>query len=148
VRKYVLDTNIFIEAFRHPAANAELQRFHLLFAPFEYMSAVVAQELIAGTRGASDRRKLERHVLRVYARHGRVVTPSQRVWEKSGAVLADLVRREGLELQRVSKTFGNDILIAVSCREAGCILVTNNSRDFERIARVSRFRFVAPFPGR
>ncbi len=95
MQKYVLDTNIFIEAFRDPAANAELQRFHLLFAPFEYMSAVVAQELIAGTRGTSDRRKLERHVLAVYARRGRVVTPSQRAWERSGAILADLVRREG-----------------------------------------------------
>jgi predicted nucleic acid-binding protein len=70
VQKYVLDTNIFIEAFRHAAANAELQRFHLLFAPFEYMSAVVAQELIAGARGAPDRRKLERHVLGVYDRRG------------------------------------------------------------------------------
>ena len=148
MQKYVLDTNVFIDAFRHPAANAELQRFHLLFAPFEHLSAVVAQELIAGTRGASDRRKLERHVLAVYARRGRVITPSQRAWERSGAILADLVRREGLELQRVSKAFGNDILIAVSCRDAGCVLVTNNTCDFERIAGVSSFRFVEPFPAR
>jgi predicted nucleic acid-binding protein len=77
-----------------------------------------------------------------------VVTPSQRGWERSGAILADLVQREGLQLQRVSKAFGNDILIAVSCREAGCVLVTDNTRDFERIARVSRFRFVEPFPER
>jgi len=148
VQKYVLDTNIFIEAFRDPAANAELQRFHLLFAPFEYMSAVVAQELIAGTHRTSDRRKLERHVLAAYRRRGRVITPSRRVWEESGAILADLERRQGLELQRVSKAFGNDILIAVSCREAGCVLVTDNTRDFERIARVSSFRFVEPFPRR
>ena len=68
--------------------------------------------------------------------------------KKSGAILADLVRHEGLELPRVSKAFGNDILIAVSCRETGCVLVTDNTRDFERIARVSTFRFVEPFPGR
>ncbi|MBI4516140.1 MAG: hypothetical protein HY699_10045 [Deltaproteobacteria bacterium] len=85
-------------------------------------------------------------MLAVYARRGRVITPSRRAWEKSGAMLADLVRRDGLELQRVGKAFGNDILIAVSCREAGCILVTDNTRDFERIAGVSSFRFVAPFP--
>ena len=148
MQKYVIDTNVFIEAFRDPAANAELQRFHLLFAPFEYMSAVVAQELIAGTGTTSDRRKLERHVLAAYARRNRLITPSARTWEKSGPILADLVRREGLELRRVSKAFGNDILIAISCREAGCILVTDNTRDFERIARVSNFRFVEPFPAR
>jgi len=142
----VLDTNVFIQAFRDPAANTELQRFHLLFAPFEYMSTVVAQELIAGTRATSDQRRLERHVLAPYARRERLVTPSPHAWEKPGAILADLVRREGLELRRVSKAFGNDILIAVSCREAGCVLVTDNTRDFERIARVSNFRFVESFP--
>ena len=49
-RKYVLDTNLFIRAFREEAANAQLQRFHQLFAPFEYLNAVVAQELRAGAR--------------------------------------------------------------------------------------------------
>jgi hypothetical protein len=38
-RKYVLDSNLFIRAFRNEASNAELQRFHQLFAPFEYLSA-------------------------------------------------------------------------------------------------------------
>jgi len=67
-RKYALDSNLFIRAFREPTANAELQRFHLLFAPFEFLSAVVAQELIAGTRTKTDLRKLERHVLNVFVR--------------------------------------------------------------------------------
>ena len=60
-RRYVLDTNLFIRAFRDPAANAELQRFHQVFAPFELLSAVVAQELRAGARSTPARRLLERH---------------------------------------------------------------------------------------
>lgn len=146
VRKYVLDTNLFIEGFRDAAANAALQRFHLLFAPFEYLSAVVAQELLAGASTQVDRRKLERHVLGVYARRRRIVTPSQRAWERSGVVLGALARREGLELRRVSKAFGNDILLALSCREAGMVLVTDNERDFARIARTTRFDFIRPWP--
>jgi predicted nucleic acid-binding protein len=71
-RKYVLDTNLFIRAFREPGANAELQRFHEVFAPFEYLSAVVAQELRAGARSTAARRLLERHVLSVFARRDRV----------------------------------------------------------------------------
>jgi predicted nucleic acid-binding protein len=55
--KYVLDTNLFIQAFRDEAANAELQRFHQLFAPFEYLSAVVAQELRAGTSNSRNGRR-------------------------------------------------------------------------------------------
>lgn len=146
VRKYVLDTNLFVGGFRDPHANEELQRFHLLFAPFEYLSVVVAQELLAGARTAADRHALERNVLGVYARRGRVVTPSARAWEQSGVVLADLARREGLEVARVSKAFGNDILLALSCREAGLVLVTDNERDFDRIARLVRFQFVRPWP--
>ena len=137
VRKYVLDTNLFIEGFRDVAANTALQRFHLLFAPCEYLSAVVAQELLAGASTRTDRRKLERHVLGVYARRQRVVTPSQRAWERSDAVLGALARREGLELRRVSKALGNDILLTLSCREAGMVLVTDNERDFARIARTT-----------
>ena len=145
-RKYVLDTNLFIRAFREPAANAELQRFHFLFAPFEFLSAVVAQELLAGTHTPADLRKLQRRVLNVFARRGRIVAPSARAWEQSGIVLADLVRREGLELHRLSKAFGNDVLLALSCREAGLVLVTDNGRDFARIARIRNLEFTEPWP--
>jgi len=51
-----------------------------------------------------------------------------------------------MELPRVSKAFGNDILLALSCREAGAVLVTDNLADFERIARVTSFDFVEPWP--
>jgi hypothetical protein len=67
-------------------------------------------------------------------------------WDLSGDVLAALVKSEGLDLGRVSKSFGNDVLLALSCREAGVVLVTDNGRDFERIARVARFDFTDPWP--
>ena len=57
-----------------------------------------------------------------------------------------MVKQEGLELARVSKAFANDILLAVSCREAGCVLITENARDFSRIRRFIAFEFVAPWP--
>jgi predicted nucleic acid-binding protein len=145
-RKFVLDTNLFIRGFRDPQANASLQRFHELFAPFEYLSAIVAQELRAGARSHTDRRLLERHLLAPYRRRRRLVTPSARAWEESGDVLAELGRRDGLDVSRVSKAFGNDVLLALSCREAGIALVTDNERDFMRIARVVAFEYVKPWP--
>jgi predicted nucleic acid-binding protein len=145
-RKYALDTNLFIRAFRDPAANEELQRFHQMFAPFEYLSAVVAQELRAGARTPEARRQLERNVLDVYGRRGRVFTPSERVWHDSGDLLAKLAGGEGREPGRVSKAFGNDVLLALSCRESGVILVTDNRRDFDRIAGAVAFGFVLPWP--
>ena len=145
-RKYALDTNCFIHGFRTPDGVAALQHFHQLFAPFEYLSVVVAQELRAGARSAIDRRKLERHVLGPFARTGRVLTPSTQTWHDAGDLLSDLVRRDGLELARMTKAFGNDILLALSCREAGVVLVTDNTRDFARIATLAPFDFVRPWP--
>ena len=146
-RKYVLDTQLFIDAFRDPTANEALQRFHRAYAPFEYLSVVVAQELRAGVRRERDRKALERHVLSVFERSGRTLSPSASVWHRSGDLLSDMARKEGLEIGRVSKSFANDILLALSCREAGCVLVTDNERDFQRIRRHVSFDYAKPWPG-
>ena len=145
--KYVLDTQLFINGFRDPAANEALQRFHRAFAPFEHLSIVVAQELRAGVRRDQERKALERHVLSVFERAGRTFAPSASAWHRSGDLLSAMARQEGLEIGRVSKSFSNDILLALSCREAGCVLVTDNERDFERIRRYAPFDFIKPWPG-
>ena len=145
-RKYVLDTQLFINAFRDPVANEELQRFHRAFSPFEHLSVIVAQELRAGVKRPTDRKALERNVLRIYERAGRTITPSVDAWHRSGDLLAEMARQQGLEIARVSKAFGNDVLLALSCREAGCVLVTDNERDFHRIRRLVAFDFMKPWP--
>lgn len=147
LRKYVLDTQLFINAFRNRGANETLQRFHAAFAPYEYFSAIVAQELRAGVQRPSDSRMLERNVIDVFARAHRIFAPSADAWHRSGDVLAAMASREGLETARVSKAFANDLLLALSCREAGCVLVTENTRDFQRIGRHVAFEFTSPWPG-
>jgi predicted nucleic acid-binding protein len=57
-----------------------------------------------------------------------------------------MVRREGLEVTRASKAFANDVLLALSCRESGCVLVTENERDFGRIRRFVDFEYVPAWP--
>jgi len=146
-RNYVLDTQIFIKAFRDPIVNEALQRFHRAFSPFEHLSAIVVQELRAGVKRIDDRKALERNVLTIFNRAGRTITPSADAWHRSGDVLAEMARQEGLEIARISKAFGNDVLLALSCREAGCVLVTDNERDFRRIRRFVQFDFIEPWPG-
>ena len=147
-RKYVLDTQLFIQAFRQPGANQALQDFHRLFAPFEYFSVIVGQELRAGIHHPRDRKALEKNVLRVFERANRTISPSSDAWHRSGDLLAEMAREEGFEIARVSKAFANDILLALSCREAGCVLVTDNERDFSRIRRFVHFEFMKPWPAR
>jgi predicted nucleic acid-binding protein len=145
-RKFVLDTQLFINAFRDPIANETLQRFHRAFSPFEYLSVIVAQELRAGVSKPRDRKALERNVLKVFERAGRTITPSPDAWHRSGDLLSAMAQQEGLEVGRVSKAFANDVMLALSCRESGCVLVTENHRDFSRIRRFISFEYVKPWP--
>ena len=146
-RKYILDTQLFIQGFRDRAANEALQQFHRVFAPFEYLSVIVAQELRSGIRRPQDRRTLEQHVLNVFERANRTITPSADAWHRSGDLFAEMARKDGLEIARVPKAFANDILLALSCRETGCVLVTDNQHDFQRIRRFIQFEFTKPWPG-
>jgi predicted nucleic acid-binding protein len=145
-REYVLDTQLFINAFRDPVANEALQRFHRAFSPFEHLSVIVAQELRAGVRQVSDRKALERNVLKVFERASRTIAPSPDAWQRSGDLLSEMAKQEGLEIARVSRAFANDILLALSCRESGCVLVTENDRDFSRIRRFIAFEYTQPWP--
>jgi predicted nucleic acid-binding protein len=146
-RTYTIDSNLYIDAFRNPDANAALQVFHTAFAPFEYLSAVVAQELRAGARAAGRAAAaLQRNVFDPFERRGRVFVPSYGAWKSTGEVLAALADRGKLDWRNVSRGFVNDVLLAMSCREAGIVLVTANTTDFARIASVRRFAFVAPWP--
>src|ERR1700689_3128417 len=123
-RKYVLDTNCFIDASRDAEAAAAFEAFSAQAAPRLHLSAVVASELRAGAgRG---RATLERVVLGPYVRRGRVLTPSSKAWDALGTTLATLVEREGLVLAQVSRGLVLDILIAHSCREAGAVLISAN----------------------
>ena len=99
-RKYVLDTQLFIQAFRDAGANESLQEFHRLFAPFEYFSVVVAQELRAGTARSQDRKALEKNVISVFERANRVITPSAGAWHRSGDLLAEMARKVTLRRAR------------------------------------------------
>ena len=146
MRKYVLDTNCYIDASRDAKALGQLVRFSTWSAPGLFLSSVVASELRAGTRSSKSRRELEEGVLRPFVRRRRLLTPTAEAWDALGLTLATLRDKEGLELTKVRRSFAFDVLVAYSCRQIGAILVTANARDMERIRRVFTFEYVAPYP--
>ena len=146
VRKFVLDTNCFVDASRSDDDAAAFADFCARAAPGLYLSTVVAAELRAGAGSPRDRRTLERHILSPYVRRGRVLNPSPAAWDALGTTLAALVERDGLVLREVRRSFVFDILIARSCRQIGATLVSRNSTDLSRIASVFSFDFVRPYP--
>ena len=146
MRKYALDTNCYIDASHDAATLAALQEFTQWAAPGLYLSAIVSAELRAGTQDARARKLLDDEILGPFERRGRVLTPSLRAWEALGTTLGALHDGAGLQLSKVSRSFAFDVLLAYSCREAGMTLITRNGRDMERILRVFRFEYVAPYP--
>lgn len=147
-RKFVLDTNCFVDASRSQAEASAFSDFCARAAPGLYLSTVVAAELRAGAANARDRRILERQVLAPYVRRGRLLTPSAAAWDALGTTLATLVEEDGLVLRDVRRSFVFDILLARSCRDIGATLVSRNFADLSRIANVFSFDFIAPYPAR
>jgi predicted nucleic acid-binding protein len=148
VRKYCVDANCYIDATRDSEALIQLIRFSNWCAPGLFLSSVVASELRAGVRSSKERKKLEEEVFGPFVRRGRVVTPTAAAWDALGLTLATLREQEGLRLAQVRRSFALDVLLAYSCRDAGVVLVTGNTRHMERIQRVFAFEFVAPYPDR
>ncbi len=146
MRKYVLDTNCYVDASRDPDALSQLVRFSNWSAAGLFLSTLVAAELRAGAKNVKARKKLEEDVLGPFVRRRRVLTPAPGAWDALRLTLATLREEEGLQLAQVRRSFVFDILLAYSCRQIGATLVTANARDMERIRRVFAFQHVPPYP--
>lgn len=144
--KYVLDTNIFIHSDRDPAWAEQLAAFYRAFLPATFLHAIVVQEVLVAAINARRGRTLYEDYVAPFEERRRVLTPSYTAWRRSGHVVAALIQRRRLSPGVFSRSFLNDVLLAVSCREAGAVLVTTNTADFTRIRTVESFHFVAPWP--
>jgi predicted nucleic acid-binding protein len=143
-RRYAIDTNLYVDALRSEKDLAELSAFQFQRTAFIVMSAVVVQELRAGVRTPAAVAALESEVVAPFERRSRLIAPTYWAWKETGRILSALVGPK--DWRTVSRSFVNDVLLAMSCREAGVVLVTRNLRDCERIASVRKFAFVPPWP--
>lgn len=144
--KFALDTNIYVDAFRDPAAEAALLRFVERALPFTFLSAVVMQELAAGARTPAQARELERSVFQPFVRRHRVFAPMATAFVHSGRLVARVAAKEGWAAVYDNPSLLNDALLAASCQEAGITLVTNDG-DFDRFAPFMKgWRHVRAWP--
>jgi len=146
VTKYVLDTSLYIRAFRDRAGADALARWYEAFTPFIHLSSVVLHELLAGATSPAKARQVARSIAEPFERTNRLITPSHTAWAVAGETLAGMAREEGLELRRTPKSFVHDVVLAASCRESGVTLVTGNARDFRRIERWVELEWLEAWP--
>jgi predicted nucleic acid-binding protein len=135
-KQVLFDTGVYITAIR---GGLESPAAHALQAalPRSYLSSVVSAELRAGATSETARRAVHQFT-RWAQRVGRVVTPSAASWERAGDVLGQIRRKEP-NLRSKVPSLWNDLLIALSARQIGALVVTSNRVDFETLRRYLRF---------
>ncbi len=146
VPKYVIDSNVYIAAFRDPSKAAELKQFLAGSLSFTYFLAIVALDLRAGVQ-TRDQLAAFDEIIGPFARRGRFIAPSADAYTEGGRILAELRRRDNVRAGDTTSSFINDVMIAVTCRENGLTLITNNASDFTLVRGPLRsFAFVPPWP--
>jgi predicted nucleic acid-binding protein len=133
--KAVPDTSFLIEHFRKGAvqeAFLNLTRYyHVSF------SSVVLMELLAGAFDPKERKLIDQ-----IARSFTVISVSDRQWFLCGEIMMRLRRDRKIDRERVKGLLA-DILIAVSVRDIGAVIITKNDKDFKLIREVYDFKYIA-----
>ena len=135
-RRMVFDTNVYVAALREGLSGVSLGRLEET-APRTFLASVVSAELRAGALNEAGRRAVI-ELARRFERVGRVVAPTAASWAAAGDLLARIARREP-GLRTKLRGLWNDALIALSARQIGATLVTENLDDFELLRRYVRF---------
>lgn len=135
--KYLLDTNVYLGAVRSEEKRAKFRRTFYPLLPATYLSAIVAYELAVN---AYDRRTrtLLLEFIRPMQRTGRVVTPAFDDWIMASEVVTAIGEKEKSWRSKLPALL-NDILIALSARRIGAILLTYNRDDFRLIRHYADF---------
>ena len=133
--KAVPDTSFLIEHFRKGTVQEvflNLTRYyHVAF------SSVVLMELLAGAFDPKEQKLIDQ-----ITRNFTVVSVSERQWFLSGEIMMKLRRDKKIDRERIKGLLA-DILIAVSVRDTGAVLITKNEKDFKLIREVYDFKYVA-----
>ena len=143
---YLLDSNVYLRAFRDAGFGGQLERFHRAHLPRLVVSAVVVSELLVGAQTPAGARALQRTLVEPFRSRKRFLTPGWRTWEQAVAI------DRGIRQQRTHRTalgqrsFFHDILIASTAREMGATIVTFNVADFALIAQHVDIDVVEPWP--
>lgn len=137
--KAILDTSVLIpfinQRIAHPVLSIDIGK------PLLHLSAVVLAELYAGALDIRTIKLLDK-LYKTFHDVNRIIIPYSSDWQTAGKIIAKLGGKYGYEDRFLSK-IQNDVLIALSARQVGAFVVTNNTKDFLRIKEFLNFNLLA-----
>ena len=131
--KYLLDTNVYLDAVRSEESRARFRRAFFPLLPATFLSAVVAYELNVDARDRRTR-SLIRDFIRPMERTGRLVSPGFEDWVDASEIVTAIEERDEGWRSKLPALV-NDVLITLSARRIGATLLTHNREDFRLIRR-------------
>ncbi|GBC75840.1 hypothetical protein HRbin07_00028 [bacterium HR07] len=131
--KVLPDTNVLI-AWLNEGRYGEIL---LARGVLKYLSAVVLLELESGAFSRRDQRLIEQ-LVRVFESAGRIIVPTVTDYQEGGKLLRRLQKEKGYDLRK-AYSLTHDVLIALSARRIGAMVLTHNAKDFEAIREFLAF---------
>jgi len=126
----IFDTSIFIDHLRTNKYGRHIQGVNGLIRN----SSVVLAELL---RGAT--RESEKNFIETLAGNHPILTPTEKNWLESGVILSKIYKEKGFEAEKL-RDLHFDVLIALTARNYGAVVVTSNGTDFELIKSIKTFQ--------
>ena len=126
--KYLLDTNVYIGAFRSQEKRNQFRTTFFPLLPVTFLSAVVAYELYVNAQDRHTRR-LVQEFIGPMERAGRVISPTFADWMVASEIITAIEEKERGWRSKLPMLL-NDILIALCARRVGATLFTHNEEDF------------------
>lgn len=134
-QKAVLDTSFLVEHFRKDTVcNTFINLNRLYHITF---SSVVLMELLSGAYDPK-----EQKLIGQIKNNFTVISVTERQWYVAGNIMLKLRKDKKIDPLRI-KSLLADILIAISVRDIGAVLITRNEKDFKLIRDVIEFKYLA-----
>jgi predicted nucleic acid-binding protein len=119
----LFDTSVFVDHLRTGCHQERIETIHGLIRT----SSVVLAELWGGTTKSA-----EIEFLKALEKNHPVLTPTEKNWLESGKILGRIFKDRGFTPDKL-RDLHFDVLIALTARTHGALLITSNRIDFELI---------------
>jgi predicted nucleic acid-binding protein len=128
----LIDSSVYIDNLRERRFEKELLDLRWVVR----LSAVVLAEL---RRGARSREMIK--FVDAIAKNFHVIAPNEREWDESGKIVARLVKAQDYDIHK-TREIHFDVLIALTARKIGAVLITRDAADFTAIRQFVEFKLL------
>jgi predicted nucleic acid-binding protein len=124
------DTNIYVDLLRGKITLDNLSSYSNYIIR---LSPIVKSELIRGCKTQKAKRLTESYIHHLIE----MPAPTNKIWEQAAVILSRFPETS----QKYSEEIQNDVLLALSAKQNGAILVSQD-KDFEIISKCVSFRWI------